>query len=111
MKLSEKLHTALDELRMQMLGAQVIFGFNSNASSRRSSNSVSHDATIAVIVAFALIVITIGCLLAPAAQHRLVEKGEASGRLMRTAALFSGLALTAYGLALRLRRIRRYSAL
>jgi hypothetical protein len=100
MKLSEALHTALDELRMQMLGAQVLFGFQFQGVFQDGFARIPKAARLLDILAFGPLVMTLGFLLAPTAQHRLVEKGSATQRILKTAGFFAALALATYTLAI-----------
>src|SRR5436309_924200 len=100
MKLAQGVHTALDELRMQMLGAQVLFGFQFQGVFQEDFERVSPFARAADIAAFGLLVATLGCLLAPCAQHRLVEKGMATKRIIAVAGQFAEFALGFYALAI-----------
>jgi len=93
-------HTALDELRMQMLGTQVLFGFQFQGIFQDGFDTLSPIARVTALSAFGLLVLTLGCLVAPAAQHRLVEHGVATRRLFVTANRFAELALVAYSLAM-----------
>jgi hypothetical protein len=99
-KIDLTVHTALDELRMQMLGAQVLFGFQFNGVFQDGFTAVSPQARVADIAAFALLVATLGFLIAPAAQHRLVERGVATARLFGTANRFAELSLATYAVAI-----------
>jgi hypothetical protein len=100
MKLGKALHTALEELRMQMLGTQVLFGFQLQSVFQEGFARIPKAARLVDIVAFGPLVMTLGFLLAPAAQHRLVEKGAASRRMLRTASTFTAFALATYALAI-----------
>ncbi len=100
MSLQQTLHTALDELRMQMLGTQVLFGFQFQGVFQEGFPSVPAAAKAAVLAGFALIVVTLGLLVAPAAQHRLVERGIATRRVLSVANRFAERALATYALAI-----------
>jgi len=81
MKLEEQLKTALDETRMQMLGVQILFGFQFQSVFQSNFAALSRPARVADALALALILLTFSLLVAPPAQHRLVEKGEATTRM------------------------------
>jgi hypothetical protein len=100
MKLPEAVHTALDELRMQMLGAQVLFGFQFEGVFQEGFRSLSGTARAAHTVGFGILIVVLGLLLAPCAQHRLVEKGIASRRIFVVAGRYSELALSFYAVAI-----------
>jgi hypothetical protein len=78
----ERLKIALDELRMQMLGAQVLFGFQFQALFQDQFAQPSGSQRIASAAGFVAILLTIGVLLAATAFHRLREGGEATARML-----------------------------
>ena len=92
MSLSQDLKVAIDEARMQMLGAQVLFGFQLRGAFEEGFEHLSTLARIVDVVALASIVLTATVLVAAPAQHRIVEQGDASVRLLR---LTEGLGLVA----------------
>ncbi|MBV8742956.1 MAG: hypothetical protein JOZ12_14300 [Sinobacteraceae bacterium] len=82
-KLSEQLKISLDELRMQMLGAQVLFGFQLQSLFQPGFEHASYPERLADAFTLATILLSFAALLVAPAQHRLVERGEASSRLIR----------------------------
>ncbi len=100
MKLEKLVHTALDELRMQMLGAQVFFGLQLNLVFQEGFTSASRAVRISDMVALSLIVLTLGLLLAPPSQHRLIEGGRATLRILNVSQRFAELALLPLGLSM-----------
>jgi hypothetical protein len=101
-KLQEKLKTALDETRLLILGAQIVFGFHLNGVFQDAFDKLSSTAKATHAVAFVLMVLTIGLLIAPSMQHRLIERGEATGRIHRAATLCATSALLPFGASLAL---------
>jgi hypothetical protein len=99
-KLDLTVHTALDELRMQMLGTQVLFGFQFQGVFQDGFKSMPRAIQLIDLSVLGLLVLTLGFLVAPAAQHRLVERGVATRRLFNTASRFAELALATYALAI-----------
>jgi hypothetical protein len=100
MGLSRKVKTALDENRLLILGAQVVFGFQLQAVFQEAFTelpSVSRDMNS---VALALMALTIALLIAPSMQHRIVEDGADTNRIHRVAGLFAGAALAPFGISL-----------
>jgi hypothetical protein len=78
--LNSLLKISLDELRMQMLGAQVAFGFQFQ-SLFQDRFDVSDPARRAVALAgLTLMVITLGLLIAAPAVHRIADFGAATQR-------------------------------
>jgi hypothetical protein len=100
MKLEEELKTALDETRMQMLGVQILFGFQFQSAFQSDFSALTTQARTADALALALIVLALALLIAPAAQHRLVEKGEATSRICDVVRNFANVALLPFALAL-----------
>src|SRR6195952_702749 len=69
--------------------------------SRRFS-TLSSPATYLSLSGLALMVVSIALLVAPVMQHRLVEGGHASRRLLRTTTVFAAASLVPLGLSLAL---------
>jgi HAMP domain-containing protein len=99
-KLGEQLKVSLDELRMQMLGAQVLFGFQLQSLFQPGFAQASQPERLADALTLAAILVSFAALLAAPAQHRLVERGEASSRLIRLSKRCAEFALGTMGLAL-----------
>jgi hypothetical protein len=99
-KLEKTVHLALDELRMQMLGTQVLFGFQLQGVFQERFSDASRLARCADLAALSLLVITLGCLIAAPSQHRLVERGNATHRIFHVAERFAELALAPFALAI-----------
>jgi hypothetical protein len=100
LKLDLTVHTALDELRMQMLGTQVLLGFQLQGVFQDAFKSLPQTIQFIDLGVFGLFVLTLGFLIAPPAQHRLVERGAATRRLFLTASRFAQLALATYAMAI-----------
>jgi hypothetical protein len=84
---------AMDETRLLILGSQVLFGFLFQSVFQNGFDSVSPVSKNLVCEAMALMMLSIGCLIAPSMQHRIVEAGEATSRLERTTTVLAGWAL------------------
>jgi hypothetical protein len=100
MKLEKTLHVALDELRMQMLGAQVLIGFQLQGVFQERFAASTEEAKLISFVGLCSIVLTLGLLLAAPCQHRLVERGLPTLRIFRVANRFANLALLPFAVAL-----------
>jgi hypothetical protein len=98
--LSRKVKTALDESRLLMLGAQVLFGFQLNSVFQEVFPDLSATTRLLDCAGLALMVSSIGLLIAPSMQHRIVEEGEDTVRIHRTSGLFAGAALLPFGISL-----------
>jgi hypothetical protein len=97
--LSARLKTSLDELRMQMLGAQVMFGFQFQSLFQPGFERATLAERIADAAALTAILVSFAVLAVPPAEHRLVEAGEASGRLLRASERCAEIALATTTLA------------
>ncbi|MBV9992764.1 MAG: hypothetical protein JOZ72_15900 [Alphaproteobacteria bacterium] len=93
-------HTALDEVRMQMLGTQVLFGFGMQAAFQENFGTLPPVVRGMDAVALSLLVVCLAFLIAGPSQHRLVERGEATVRIFKVAQRFAGAALLPFALAL-----------
>lgn len=100
MKLEKTLHTALDELRMQMLGVQVLAGFQLQGVFQDRFAAAPNTVKIVSFVALCSIVLTLALLLAAPCQHRLVERGLPTDRILNVAYRFADVALLPFALAL-----------
>ena len=94
------LKLALDELRMQMLGAQVLFGFQFQTLFQDRFQSPTDLQRIASAAGLATILLTIGLLIAVPSQHRLAERGDTTASIYRCANRYAELALATLALSL-----------
>ena len=110
-KLDRKIKTALDETRLLILGSQVLFGFLLESVFQNGFDTLSRSSQYLVCAALALMVLSIGCLIAPSMQHRIVEAGQSTLRLesaisaLAAAALVPFIASLALGLFIVFERI------
>jgi Family of unknown function (DUF6328) len=81
-KLDQKLKLALDEVRLLFLGGQVLLGFQFQAVFQEGFSTLSDAATKCSLVGVALMVGSITLMVSPVMHHRLVERGDASKRLL-----------------------------
>ncbi len=93
MKLDKALKTSLDELRMQMLGLQVLFGFEFQALFQTGFADLPESGRLAEAMGLVLILLALAVLVAVPSQHRIIEEGEASERIYRLSTRFGKLAL------------------
>jgi hypothetical protein len=100
MSLNKKVKTALDETRLLILGAQVLFGFQLNGVFQEAFANLPLTTRLVDCAGQALMTLAIGLLVAPSMQHRLVENGEDTARIHRVTGLFAGLALLPFGISL-----------
>lgn len=93
MSTERKFKTALDETRLLMLGAQILFGFEFNAVFQEGFKELPQSSRMLDGVALLFMALSIGLLIAPSARHRLTENGQITGRLRRSITSFAGWAL------------------
>ena len=93
MALSERLQTALDELRMQMLATEVLFGFQLEGTFKEGLGHLSSAARVVDAAALTSVVLALTVMIAAPAQHRLVERGDASLRLLHATQRHAAFAL------------------
>ena len=99
-RLADIVKIALDELRMQMLGSQVLFGFQMHAAFQPGFDKLSSTAKTAEVLAAVLIVTAMGLVIAGPAQHRLVDRGNATNRILRVSARLANAALAPFALTI-----------
>ena len=87
---------AMDETRLLILGSQVLFGFLFQSVFQNGFDSLSSVSQNLVCAALALMMLSIGCLIAPSMQHRIVEAGEASPRLEHATTVLAEWALLSF---------------
>jgi hypothetical protein len=100
MALSGKVKTSLDETRTLMLGAQILLGFEFNAVFRPRFDPLPPLAKLADGVALGLMLATVCLLIAPSAFHRIVDRGESTGRTQTITSVCAALALVPLATAL-----------
>jgi hypothetical protein len=98
--LAKKLSTALNETRLLILGGQVLFGFEFNGVFQEGFSSLPWHSRILHCVSLFSMLVAIGLLIAPSMQHRVVEGGEETHRILRATSILAGLALLPFGISL-----------
>lgn len=83
--LATRLKTSLDELRMQVLGAQVLLGFQFQSLFQPAFERDCLATRAVAAIGLVAICLSVAALVAPPAQHRFVERGDASDRILRIA--------------------------
>jgi hypothetical protein len=96
----KRVKTALDETRLLILGAQILLGFHLNAAFQRGFGDLPALSKALYVGSFAIMAVAIGLLIAPSLQHRLVERGHASARLLAVTTHFAAMALVLFALGL-----------
>jgi len=100
MKLEFALKTSLDELRMQMLGVQVLFGFQFQGLFQDNFESAPRSVRAVDAAALIFTIVVLGLILAVPAQHRIVEAGADTLRLFRVSLRYAKYALSPLGAAI-----------
>jgi len=99
MGLCERLQASLDELRMQMLGTEVFFGFQLEGTFKEGLAHLSRTARIVDAMALSAVVLALAAMIAAPAQHRLIERGDASLRVLHATQRFASYALLSLAIA------------
>jgi hypothetical protein len=102
MQLERQLKIALDESRLLILGAQVLFGFQFNGVFQEQFEELPAVSQAFVCAGLILIMTAIALLIAPSMQHRIVERGQDSQRVLALATAYAGAALLPMSIALAL---------
>jgi hypothetical protein len=100
MALSGKVKTALDETRTLILGAQILLGFQFHSVFQERFASLPAAARCINGVALGLMVLSTGLLIAPSAYHRIVDRGESTGRMQVLTGKCAAAALLPFAIAL-----------
>lgn len=98
--LQSKISEALNEARILMLGAQILLGFQFHAIFQNRFEHIPGYAKGLDSAAFALMIVAVGLLLAPAPFHRLVEGGDDTPSMHRFTTLTSIWALPPFALCI-----------
>jgi thiosulfate reductase cytochrome b subunit len=91
--LDRRVKLALDETRLLILGVQVLLGFQFQSFFQDGFSDLSSVSQWLCVAGLALLIGSVGLLIAPSMQHRLVEDGRSSTRLVRTTNFFAGCGL------------------
>src|SRR3954454_7525938 len=90
---NRRVKTALDETRLLILGAQILFGFHLNGAFQQGFDELSRASRGLHAVSFLLMALAIALLIAPSPQRRLVHRGCATSPLASRASSYAALAL------------------
>ena len=100
MSLGKKVKTSLDETRLLMLGAQVLFGFQLQSVFQDGFESLPAASRWCDSIAMALMALSIVFLITPSMFHRVVEAGEDTKAVLGVTTLFACLGMAPFGLSL-----------
>jgi hypothetical protein len=91
--LDKKVKTALDETRLLILGGQVLLGFELQSFFQDGFAELSATSKLLCAAGMFLVILSTGALVMPSMEHRLVESGRSSVRLLKATNFFTGLGL------------------
>src|SRR5947209_976775 len=91
--LDEKLKTALDESRLLILGAQVLFGFTFQGVFQDLFMEVPWSARLIQCAALGMMLASIGCLIAPSLHHQVASRGDSRKPSLQAATAFASITL------------------
>jgi uncharacterized protein DUF6328 len=97
---AQKVKLALDEIRMLVLGAQVLLGFQLRSAFQEQFDVIPPQSRFLDAVGLLLMSLVVGLLIAPAIFHRVVEDGNATRRILRLIGLLMAAALIPFALAI-----------
>ena len=95
-----RVKTALDETRLLILGAQILFGFHLNSAFQQGFGELSHASRGLHVLSFLLMALAVALLIAPSLQHRIVDKGYATARIQSAVSRYAALALLPFAISL-----------
>jgi hypothetical protein len=93
MQLQQALKISLNGLLMQMLGVQVLFGFQFQGLFQDNFAALPPAGRIVDAAGLGLMVVALGLMIAVPCQHRIVEEGETTPRIYRSSVWYAQLAL------------------
>ena len=92
-ELDRRVKTALDETRLLVLGVQVLLGFEFQCFFQDGFSSLSEGSKSICMLSLYLVILSIGVLVIPSMEHRLVESGRSTVRLVRATNSWAGFGL------------------
>ena len=99
-KQKDKVQNALDEVRILILGSQVLLGFQLRSAFEPAFERLPHHTQYLKMAALGLMIIAVGMLIAPGAYHRIVEEGEDTPRVHQFTTRKAELALMPFAIGL-----------
>jgi hypothetical protein len=93
MEIERRLKTALDESRLLILGAQVLFGFQFEAVFQELFSSLPASSRYIHCAGLTMLLISVGLLIAPSLFHQIIFAGESRPGAMTAATVLAGASL------------------
>src|SRR5947208_14635365 len=90
MNVESRLKTALEESRLLILGAQVLFGFQFEAVFQEQFPEIPAPARLVHCAGLVMLLISIGLLIAPSLFHQIIFDGESRPGAVTTATVLAG---------------------
>jgi magnesium-transporting ATPase (P-type) len=100
MSLSKKVKVGLDETRILILGSQILLGFQLQGAFRPTFETLPFYDRLVWVASLGLITLTVGLLITPSVQHRMVEGGHDTKRLLAVIGRYAGFSLAPFALVL-----------
>ena len=96
----QRVKTGLDETRLLILGAQILFGFHLNGAFQSGFSELSPFSRGLHAASFFTMAIAIALLITPSLQHQLIDGGRATTRILGATTAFAAAALLPIALSL-----------
>ena len=93
MAMEHRVKMALDESRLLVMGAQVLFGFQFQAAFQELYANIPAGSRYVHCAGLALLLLSLGLLIAPSLIHRIVHGGDATPAAVKMATSFAGASL------------------
>jgi hypothetical protein len=97
---AKRVKTALDETRLLILGAQILFGFHLHGAFQKGFAELSASSRALHVASFLTMTIVLGLLMTPSLQHRIVDRGHATNRILAATTALAAAALLPFALSL-----------
>jgi Family of unknown function (DUF6328) len=92
-ELDRKVKTALNETRLLILGVQVLLGFQFQAFFQDGFFELSQVSRYLSLAGLVFVILALVFLVIPSMEHRLLERGHSSTRLIGATSFYTGLGL------------------
>ena len=93
MAIEDRLKTALDESRLLILGAQVLFGFQLEAAFQELFSNIPASSRYVHCAGVVLLLLSVGLLIAPSLFHQIIFRGNSTDGAVQMATRLAGASL------------------
>jgi hypothetical protein len=100
--LKDEMRNVIEEARMVIPGVQALFGFQTMAVFNNRFTELPGSGVACYLAGLGLMALAIALLMAPAAYHRIAERGQVSRRMINLASRFISIGLVPLMLGLAL---------